>query len=280
MRPRPVHRARTGPPGALLGSARAALEPGRIAAGGADAEGERLPPLLEARMRQADRESGLLDVVQPGCLEQLGQLTPARACQVGFALEVGVELARRSPERADRPPAAGMIPDAGRDDPLPPRHAGHLAQARDRICHEVNDELGEGRVEGPVGKRQLFRRCASHVDAGMALANRRHERLRRLDGGHGGRPEPFDQLGGECARAAADVERALPCRHPGEIGELRREQNRIPAHEPVVRRGGDGEAHRRNLRCSRASRGPGGRARAPPRNVLRETPAHRSPPCR
>ena len=57
------------------------------------------------------------------------------------------------------------------------------------------------------------------------------------------RPEPGHELGGQRPRATADVERPLAGRDAGQVGELRREQPRVAAHEPVVRLGGDIEAH-------------------------------------
>ena len=56
-----------------------------------------------------------------------------------------------------------------------------------------------------------------------------------------------DQLGRQGARSAADIEDALAGAHAGELGQLRGEQPRVPAHEAVVRLGRDIEAHGPNL---------------------------------
>ena len=61
-----------------------------------------------------------------------------------------------------------------------------------------------------------------HVDAGVALARRGHERLRRIDGGDGLGAEPRDELRRQRARSAADVERPLAGPDAGEVGDLRR----------------------------------------------------------
>ena len=62
----------------------------------------------------------------------------------------------RAPEHAERAPATGVIPDRRGDDTPRPRHPSHLAEARHRVRHEVDDELGERRVECLVGERQRF----------------------------------------------------------------------------------------------------------------------------
>lgn len=123
------------------------VEAGGVAAGGPDAERERLPPLLECRMLDAHREEHGFDLAQACRLEQLLQVPLSRARKIGFVLNLGVENARRFPERAERPPAAGMIPDAGSDKALRAGHARHLRQPGDRVSHEVNDELRHDRVE-------------------------------------------------------------------------------------------------------------------------------------
>ena len=71
-----------------------------------------------------------------------------------FALQPRVEFVRRMPERAERPVATGVIPHAGRDDTVTARDAAHLLQPADGVGHEVDDELGERRIEcrGPRGQ--------------------------------------------------------------------------------------------------------------------------------
>jgi len=77
------------------------VETSRVAAGRADAERERLPPVVEARLLDADRKSAFLDLVQPCCFEQLRKMALAGARQVRLILDVGIELTRRLPEQAD-----------------------------------------------------------------------------------------------------------------------------------------------------------------------------------
>src|SRR4029453_14586047 len=57
----------------------------------------------------------------------------------------------------------------------------HLSQSAYRIAHEVNDELGEGRVEFTLGKRQLFSGCDAYLHSGMGLPDCGDELLRRID---------------------------------------------------------------------------------------------------
>jgi hypothetical protein len=94
-----------------------------------------------------------------------------------FILDYGVQLARGLPKEAERPVTACMVPDARCDDTTLPSHARHLTQSSDRVLHEMNDELCQGRVEGFVRKRQFLGRRASHGDLRVALLNRCNERF-------------------------------------------------------------------------------------------------------
>ena len=98
-------------------------------------------------------------------------------------------------------------------------------------------------VERVVRERQLLRGAEPNVDARMAGTSGLDERLRRIDRDDRIGSDAGDELRGERARPAADVDHPLPGRDPGEIGELRREQHGVPSHEPVVRIGGDVEEH-------------------------------------
>ena len=136
-----------------------------------------------------------------------------------------------------------MVPDAGGDDATGPRDARHLAEPGDRIGNEVHDELGERRIEGVVVERQLLGRRRPHVDAGVARPGGRDEGLGRVHG--------RDVLRPEARRRARRSARPVRTRHraragradPGEVGELRRQAARVPAHEPVVGVRRDIEAH-------------------------------------
>ena len=68
-------------------------------------------------------------------------------------------------------------------------------------------------------------RMPLHVDARIARASGRDEWLGGIDRRDGIRAQPRDQLGGECAGPAADVDHALAAAHPGEVRQLRREQD-------------------------------------------------------
>ncbi len=194
-------------------------------------------------MLDVDRESAFLDFVQPGCLEELREVPFVSARKLRLILDVRIQLPRRLPKQAERPLAASVIPNAGRHDTVLTHHARHFAKPPDGICHEVNDELCQRRVERLISKRELLRRGASHADPGVALSSCCNERLRRIDGRNGGRSQPPDQLCRECAGAAADIENSLTSGDRREIGELGGKRHRIPAHESVVGIGADGEAH-------------------------------------
>src|SRR5918992_654500 len=219
------------------------VESGRVGAGGADPERERLPPLVEARKLHPDGQLGLGDVVESGGFEQLGQVASAGARERGFVPSAGIELTGGGPEHADRGAPTGEVPDAGDDDPAGTRDPRHLAQAADRIRHEVHDELREGDVELGVGEGQLLRGRTSDGDSGMALAGSGHELLRRVDGRDRFGAEPRHELPGQGAGAAPDVQRPLPTLEAREVGKPRRQPSRVTPHEAVVRIGGDEEAH-------------------------------------
>ena len=127
--------------------------------------------------------------------------------------DVGIKLARRLPKQAQRPLATPVIPDTSGNDTVPPRDARHVGQAGNRVCHEVDDQLREGGVERPIRKREVLRGPLQHLDAGEACPRGRDKRLGRVDGRHGGGPQPCDQLGRQCARAAADIDDPLARLH-------------------------------------------------------------------
>ena len=107
----------------------------------------------------------------------------------------------------------------------------------------MDDELCQGRVEFPVVEGKLLRGGALHVDSGVPLFRGGDERLRRVDGRHRVSSQPRDQLGRERARPGTDVEHPLSGGDSRVVGQLRGEGHRVPAHETVVRVGGDDEAH-------------------------------------
>ncbi len=65
----------------------------------------------------------------------------------------------------------------------------------------------------------------SHVDARVARASGGDEWLRRIDRRDGIGAKPRDQLGGERARPAPDVDHALAAAHTREVSQLRGEQD-------------------------------------------------------
>ena len=77
----------------------------------------------------------------------------------------------------------------------------------------MDDELRKSRIEGPVRVWKMFRGGRLHVDAGIARPSGRDEWLRGIDGRDGLGAKPRDQLGGERARPAPDVDHALAAAH-------------------------------------------------------------------
>ena len=148
----------------------------------------------------------------------------ANACEMGLVDEVGIELARCIPERADRASAASVVPDRRRHDTALTGHTHHLGHSARGVIHGQDHQLCKGRVELRVLERQLLGGPTSHVDAGMTLLYCCDERLRWIDRTNRCRTESFDQLAGQCARSASDVEHSLARGDCCEIGQLRRKQ--------------------------------------------------------
>ena len=94
----------------------ACVEPGRICARGANAERKRLPPIVETRVLHPDGQFGVVDVVEAGGLEQLGEVTLAGPRKLRFVLSAGIKLSGRRPEQAERTSPTGVVPDASGDD--------------------------------------------------------------------------------------------------------------------------------------------------------------------
>ena len=150
-----------------------------------------------------------LDLGQPGGRGQLDQLALVGPGAVRLVRRVRIEVADRPPEEGQRTVTAAVVPDAGSDRAARPRHPAHLAQPLDGVGHEVHDQLGQGGVEAVVGEGQLLGGAGAHVDLREACGGGRDERWRRVDRGHRVRAEPADQLGGQRARPAADVQHPL-----------------------------------------------------------------------
>jgi hypothetical protein len=80
-------------------------------------------------MLDLDREQTLLDLVQAGNLEQLGQVTLPGTGKTRLVLDIRIELARRLPKQAQRAMAARVIPRRklqrrlGASSPSPSREA-------------------------------------------------------------------------------------------------------------------------------------------------------------
>jgi hypothetical protein len=78
-----------------------------------------------------------------------------------------------------------------------------------RVGHEIDDELSQRNFEPPILERERLRGTSLHADAGMTAPNGLDELLGWIDGPDGGRSQPPDQLAGQRAGAAADIEHPL-----------------------------------------------------------------------
>ena len=195
-----------------------------VVPGGPHAEREGLPPLLEALVLEARGQGRSIRRREGSAASISSARWPSRVpAKPRFIIDLRVELAGRLPEHPERAHAAAVIPHAGGDDTTRPGHARHLRQPGHRIRHEVHDELGKGGIEPAVREGQLLGGCRLHVDARVARPSGRNERLGRVNGRYGRWPQPADELGGEGAGTAADVDHPLPGAHPREVRQLRRE---------------------------------------------------------
>ncbi len=173
--------------------------------------------MLEARF-----EVGFLDHLEAGCLEQLRQVSLSRARKPGFVLDLGIELARRIPADAERPRSTAVIPDAGPDGALPASHRPSSRSAAIGSAIEWTTSCARAASNASSGNGSCSGR-ALHLDARMA-----HRR--------------------EFARPAPHIVHALTSGHICQSSKLRRQQNGVATHEPVLRVSGDREAHVDNLR--------------------------------
>ena len=157
-------------------------------------------------MRDSDRERGVIDRGQPRFSEKLRQVTITGSGQLALALDVGIELANGIPENTEWSPTAVVIPHAGSHDPTGARHPAHLPQATEGIFHKVDDELGQGDVEGAVLEGELFRRCSSHIDCRVSLLGGGDKGLGGIDGDDASCSQAGDEFSGQCAGAATHIE--------------------------------------------------------------------------
>ncbi len=116
-----------------------------------DPSRERLPPGVEVREVPADRQRCLLDLVKPGDLQQLDEVTLTSAREPRLVNGARLECSRCLPERSQSAATAGVVPDAAGHDPAGSCHSRHLAQPGYRVRHEVDDELSQRRIEPILG---------------------------------------------------------------------------------------------------------------------------------
>ena len=196
-------------------------------------------------MVDLDGQDTLLGRVEAGGVKEPREVTFRRTGALRFVRGIRIELTGDLPEGAERSALATVVPDTCRHDSAFTCNPGHLAEPRDRIVHEVDDELREHRIERLIRKRELLGRRPLNRDLGLPLAEHLDEGLGRIDRGDGGWADTAYQLCRERTRAGADVEHMLTADDARKVRERDRERGRVPAHEPVVGAPGDGEAHDR-----------------------------------
>ena len=213
----------------------------------ADAEGERFPPLLERGVPHPDGQRRFPRQAEPSPQEEPGQLTLADTGQVRLIACRRVELTHPLPEHGQRAAAVAVIPHASGDDTAGTGNPAHLAQARDRIGHEVHRQLREGDIEDAIGEGQPLGRRQPDIDAGQALTHRVRKRPRRFHRANRLCAKPAHKLGRQRAGPAPDIQCPLAAADRGQIGEPRCKRLRIPPHEAPVSGGADVETHPPNL---------------------------------
>ncbi len=71
-------------------------------------------------MLQVCDEDGLLDLAEPRCREELGEVSLASAGEIGLIVDAGVQIPDGPPEQGERAQAAGVIPHTRGDDTIRP----------------------------------------------------------------------------------------------------------------------------------------------------------------
>ena len=175
----------------------------QVGAGRPDAAGERLPPGVEASdARDSRRASSSRSARSPAASNSSARWPSRVPGQVGLVVDVRVERPRRVPEEPEGSLARRRDPRRTRRRHHPAGSRGHLGQPRDRILHEVNDELREGGIERAVREWQLLGWRPPDIDAWVSLTGSRR-RTTRMDR----RPPPPAVRAARPARPSA-----RPCR--------------------------------------------------------------------
>lgn len=110
-------------------------------------------------------------------------------------MDIGVELVRCVPERAEWSGAGLVIPHARGHEAISTGHAAHFGKSRNGVGHEMHHELGQRDVEHSTFEWELLSGGTTNIDRGVTLLSRGHEGFGRIDGRHGGRSQPPHQLG-------------------------------------------------------------------------------------
>ena len=203
--------------------------------GRADAEGVRLPEIVEILVVGGDVEGAGGYLAQTRALEALGDVALRNAGPPLFSLPAGPDGPHRRPEDPQHVHPTGEVPHAGRDGPARRGHPRHLAEPGIGIGHEGDDQTGEGGVKGVVLPGQLLGDADADIGAGIPRPAGLGELRRRIDRGD---VLPIDPSGGDLRRQsprpAADVEDAHSLPDPDRVHERPRQRDRVAAHEAVV----------------------------------------------
>ncbi len=224
---------------------------GCIRSGRTDAEGVRLPPLLESGVCHADGQRRSPGAGKPGQTEQPGQVTRTGPRQSRLVRNGQVKITRGPPEQRERPSLSAVVPDAGSDDSGRPGDAAHFAKARYRILHEVDYQLSERQVEGVVRVWQKFGGGQPGVHTRESFADSGDKGLRRINCGYRASAKAAYKFSCERPWPAANVERAVGWPRIRQVGELHRQRRGVAAHEPPIGTGADIKAHELTLKEAR-----------------------------
>ena len=192
-----------------LGLARR-IESGHEHACRSDAVRERLPPVLEGRVLVADGERGVGDLAQPGCREQLGQVTFAGAGELRLIDDIALR-ARAPPSRT---PPSGPVPPAWSQTQAATTPPGRVTRAISAIPATGSGMKWTTSCARTTSKEAAVKGIRS-ADATSTSTPGLRERAAATNGSDGSTAETAlgpsrpDELGRERARPAADVKRAL-----------------------------------------------------------------------
>ena len=206
----------------------------------ADAEGVRLPPVVERQVPDLDGQLAGVGVRQARGREQPRQVPRPYPRQPGLVPDAGGDVAGGRPERVERAAPAGLVPDACRDDG---RRAGRREPSRPRpptgsvmkwttSCASTASKVPSSNGSSSAGAC----RTSTSGNRSAAAAAKDGEGSTAATRAS---PSRSDEHGGERAGTAAHVERGRRAATPAKSANRGRELLGVAAHEAAVGVGGD-----------------------------------------